>query len=124
MRCEGSDTSGTTNAANPCQEAALQIRVRAGPEGPNHFVDTVAGAVREATAAQVTDRADVEIVYVNAADPHAVVKRPEVAGFWERLTGVALMVPETPQVRDADCAHQKCGRLCRCFCCRFAEFEV
>ncbi|WP_299817573.1 LacI family DNA-binding transcriptional regulator [uncultured Roseibium sp.] len=70
------------------------------PEGPNHFVETIASAVHEAASAQVADRVDVEVMFVNAADPHALVehlKRLNLA----TLDGVAIMVPETPQVRDA-----------------------
>nr|WP_280115258.1 substrate-binding domain-containing protein [Roseibium denhamense] len=70
------------------------------PEGANHFVETVAEAVRDAANAEVTDRADVEIVHVNTSDPHAVVKRLKALDLSE-LDGVAMMVPETPQVRDA-----------------------
>lgn len=88
-----------TNAANLARKRRYKF-VFVLPEGPNHFVETVAGAVREAAAAQVTDRADVEIVYVNAADPHAVVERLKSLDLGT-LDGVALMVPETPQVRDA-----------------------
>ncbi|MET1416031.1 LacI family DNA-binding transcriptional regulator [Roseibium sp. HPY-6] len=88
-----------TNAANLAKKRRYKFTFVL-PEGPNHFVETVAGAVREATDAQVTDRADVDIIYVNAADPHAVVKRLKSLDLG-RLDGVAIMVPETPQVRDA-----------------------
>lgn len=88
-----------THAANLAKKKRYRF-VFVLPEGPNQFVETVAGAVGEAAAAQVADRADVDIIYVNAADPHAVVKRLKALDL-AQLDGVALMVPETPQVRDA-----------------------
>ncbi len=88
-----------TNAANLAKKRRYKF-VFVLPEGPNHFVEAVASAVRGAADAQVTDRADVDIVYVNAADPHAIVKRLKALDLGQ-LDGVAIMVPETPQVRDA-----------------------
>ncbi|MBG6157507.1 LacI family transcriptional regulator [Labrenzia sp. EL_159] len=88
-----------TNAANLAKKRRYNF-VFVLPEGPSSFVDTVAAAVREAADAQVTDRADVEVRYVNAADPHAIVKCLKSLDLGQ-LDGVAIMVPETPQVRDA-----------------------
>lgn len=88
-----------TNAANLAKKRRYKF-VFVLPEGPNHFVDTVSEAVHGASDAQVTDRADVEVVHVNASDPHAIVKRLKSLDLGQ-LDGVALMVPETPQVRDA-----------------------
>lgn len=93
-----------TNAANLAKKRRYNF-VFVLPDGPNHFVESVAAAVREAAGAQVTDRADVALLEVNAADPHAIVKRLKSLDL-TRLDGVALMVPETPQVRDA-IAHLK-----------------
>lgn len=70
------------------------------PEGPNQFVDTFRIALREATEAQVADRLTARIVAVPAHDPHAVVRTLDGLPL-SRLDGVAIMAPETPQVRDA-----------------------
>ncbi|WP_305987848.1 LacI family DNA-binding transcriptional regulator [Roseibium sp. MMSF_3544] len=88
-----------TNAANLAKKRRYKF-VFVLPDGPNHFVETVVEAVREASGAQVTDRADVDVLFVNTADPHAVVKRLMSLDL-SQLDGVAIMVPETPQVRDA-----------------------
>ena len=88
-----------TNAANLAKKRRYKF-VFVLPEGPNHFVETVAAAVQEAASAQVADRADVHVMFVNTADPHAVVKRLGALDLGQ-LDGVAMMVPETPQVRDA-----------------------
>ncbi|WP_428523448.1 LacI family DNA-binding transcriptional regulator [Roseibium sp.] len=88
-----------TNAANLAKKRRYKFMFVL-PQGPNHFVDTVGEAIREAADAQVTDRADVEIAYVNVSDPHAVAKKLTMLDL-DLLDGVALMVPETPQVRDA-----------------------
>jgi len=88
-----------TNAANLARQRQYRF-VFVLPEGPNHFVETIAAAVLEAAGAQVADRTDVAVIHVNAADPHAVVDRLKRLDL-SSLDGVALMVPETPQVRDA-----------------------
>jgi LacI family transcriptional regulator, galactose operon repressor len=88
-----------TNAAN----LAMQRRYRfvfVLPDGPNHFVETIVSAVAEASGTQIVDRANVDVMLVNAADPHAVVDSLKTLNLSE-LDGVAIMVPETPQVRDA-----------------------
>ncbi|SEL79738.1 transcriptional regulator, LacI family [Roseovarius azorensis] len=70
------------------------------PEGPSQFVDTLAAAIEEAYASQVADRTLIEIIRVPLLDPHVIV-RNLLSLQTDRLDGVALMVPETPQVRDA-----------------------
>jgi len=88
-----------THAANLAKQRRYKF-VFVLPEGPNHFVETIVLAVHEASIAQISDRVDVEVMQVNAADPHAVVDRLQTLNL-SRLDGVAIMVPETPQVRDA-----------------------
>ncbi|WP_228929514.1 LacI family DNA-binding transcriptional regulator [Roseibium aggregatum] len=88
-----------TNAANLARQRQYKF-VFVLPEGPNHFVETLVAAVEEASGAQVADRTDVSVLLVDAADPHAVVDRLKTLDLSE-LDGVAMMVPETPQVRDA-----------------------
>ncbi|MEM6931954.1 MAG: LacI family DNA-binding transcriptional regulator [Pseudomonadota bacterium] len=70
------------------------------PEGPSAFVDALRDAIQEADASQLMDRTALTTIQVPFHDPHAIVAalRP-LAG--SGLDGVALMVPETPQVRDA-----------------------
>lgn len=70
------------------------------PEGPNQFADSLRAALDEAHVAQVSDRTVIEVVRVPLHDPHAIVRRLRQLAA-ETLDGVALMVPETPQVRDA-----------------------
>jgi LacI family transcriptional regulator len=70
------------------------------PEGPNQFAASLRAALDEAHAAQISDRTAIEIVRVPLLDPHAIVRRLRQLAA-ETLDGVALMVPETPQVRDA-----------------------
>jgi LacI family transcriptional regulator len=75
------------------------------PEGPSQFVDTLRAALAEAGASQVADRAVVRTVQVPAYDPEAVVRALQSLNT-ARVDGVAMMTPETPQVRDA-IAHLK-----------------
>lgn len=70
------------------------------PEGPNQFVGTLKAAIVEAAAAQLADRTTVKVVPVPVNDPHAVVRALYSLNA-SRLDGVAIMTPETPQVRDA-----------------------
>lgn len=70
------------------------------PEGPNQFVEMVRAALLETTEAQQSDRVSVKVVNLPTYDPHAVVRAIDALKP-EHLDGVALMVPETPQVRDA-----------------------
>ncbi len=88
-----------TNAANLARQRQYKF-VFVLPEGPNHFVETLVAAVEEASGAQVADRTDVSVLLVDAADPHVVVDKLKTLDLSE-LDGVAMMVPETPQVRDA-----------------------
>ncbi len=70
------------------------------PEGPGQFVETLRAALLEATAAQVADRLSVRIEQAPAHDPHATARKLDALDL-RRLDGVAIMSPETPQVRDA-----------------------
>lgn len=88
-----------TNAANLAKQRRYKFLFVL-PEGSNHFVETIVSSVEEASGTQIVDRADVDVLLVNAADPHAVVDRLKMLDL-SALDGVAIMVPETPQVRDA-----------------------
>jgi LacI family transcriptional regulator len=88
-----------THAANLARQRLYRF-VFVLPEGSNHFVETIVAAVQEASGSHIADRAQVEVLLVNTSDPHAVVDRLKSLDL-ETLDGVAIMVPETPQVRDA-----------------------
>jgi LacI family transcriptional regulator len=75
------------------------------PEGPGQFVGTLRRAVAEAIAAQQGERLSASIVSVAVNDPHEIARRLRSVRP-DRHDGVALLVPETPQVRDA-IAHLK-----------------
>ncbi len=70
------------------------------PAGPSRFVELLRSALREATATTLADRTRIRNIPVPIHEPHAIV-RALVALNVKALDGVALMVPETPQVRDA-----------------------
>ena len=70
------------------------------PEHDDPFTDLIQAAVAEANEALVHERTSVSIVRVQANDPYKVTRELDrLSG--ETLDGVAIMVPETPQVRDA-----------------------
>ncbi|MCX7888397.1 MAG: LacI family DNA-binding transcriptional regulator [Rhodobacteraceae bacterium] len=68
------------------------------PEPATAFLSAVRGAVEGLAALAATERADIAIVDVPAFDPHAVAR---ALHDLEGADGVALMAPDTPQVRDA-----------------------
>lgn len=70
------------------------------PEGPSQFTETLKAALQEAYASQIADRMVLRTVTVPATDPHAIVRSLRSLDT-DRLDGVAIMAPETPQVRDA-----------------------
>lgn len=70
------------------------------PEAPSQFVESIKIALREAYASQLADRVLLRIVPVAAHDPHAIVRALRSLDA-ASLDGIALMVPETPQVRDS-----------------------
>jgi LacI family transcriptional regulator len=70
------------------------------PDGPSQFALSLKGALQEAYASQIADRTVVKVIRVPIADAHAIVRALQAASA-DGLDGIALMVPETPQVRDA-----------------------
>lgn len=70
------------------------------PEAPSQFAIALETALQEAYGSQVADRTLIRIVRIPANDPHAIVQslRKLQKGLFD---GVALMAPETPQLRDA-----------------------
>jgi len=70
------------------------------PEGAGQFAQSLESALQETHALQIADRTVIRTVRVPIGDPHAIVRTLQ-AVHAAGLDGIALMVPETPQVRDA-----------------------
>ena len=69
------------------------------PDGSSQFVDAIRAALRDAHGAQVADRVTLNLISVPANDPHAIVRRLMALDL-AQMDGIALLVPETPQIRD------------------------
>ncbi len=70
------------------------------PDTTAPFVAALRAAMDEATGGQVADRVGISILPVAAHDPHAVARALLDLGE-QKYSGVAVMAPETPQLRDA-----------------------
>ena len=70
------------------------------PDGPSQFAQSLKSAIHEAYASQIADRTVIKVIRVPITDPHAIVRALQ-SGSADGIDGIALMVPETPQVRDA-----------------------
>lgn len=70
------------------------------PEGSSEFANALKGALLEAYASHFADRTHIKIFRVPQQDPNAIVRTLKSLNL-EHFDGLALMVPETPQVRDA-----------------------
>ncbi len=70
------------------------------PEGRTQFVEMLKSALQEAAEAQIADRVVLKTVLVSPHDPHAMARAIRALDPAE-LDGAAIMVPETPHVRDA-----------------------
>ncbi len=88
-----------TSAANLARQRLYRFAFVL-PEGPSQFVESLKAALSEAYASQIADRMTLKIVSTAANDPHAIVRSLRALDP-SRLDGVAIMAPETPQVRDA-----------------------
>ena len=88
-----------TSAANLARQRQYTF-VFVLPEGPSQFVESIRIALREAYSSQLADRVLLRVVSVPSHDPHAIVLALRALDL-RALDGIALMVPETPQVRDA-----------------------
>lgn len=88
-----------TSAANLARQRQYRFAFVL-PEGPSQFVDTLRAALEEASSPHVADRLLVKIVTIPPHDPHSIVRQLRSLNP-KRLEGVAIMAPETPQVRDA-----------------------
>jgi LacI family transcriptional regulator len=70
------------------------------PDTESQFVQTLADALREAASTAITARMQVDLIRFPAEDMHALAHR--LAGLADQeISGIALMAPETPVVRDA-----------------------
>lgn len=70
------------------------------PEGTSQFANALKDALQEAYSSNVADRTHLKIVRVPSQDPDAIVRTLRSLNT-DRLDGLAIMAPETPQVRDA-----------------------
>lgn len=70
------------------------------PAGASQFIEALESSLAEVAASYVADRTTVTTIRVPQRDPHAIVRVLRSLDT-ETLDGIALMVPETPQVRDA-----------------------
>lgn len=88
-----------TTAANLARQRQYRFAYLL-PEGPSQFASGLKAALKEANSAQITDRVMLKVLSVPANDPNRVVKSIRSLNP-DKFDGVAMMVPETPQVRDA-----------------------
>lgn len=88
-----------TYAANLARQKSYRF-VFVLPEGPSQFVDGLRAAIAEAASASMAERIETRVVQVPQNDPHAVVRRLYMLNP-DKTDGVAIMAPESPQVRDA-----------------------
>ncbi|MEM6481453.1 MAG: LacI family DNA-binding transcriptional regulator [Pseudomonadota bacterium] len=88
-----------TNAANLARQRQYNFAFIL-PEGSSQFANALQDALQEAYTSQVADRTHLRVLRVPLHNPHAIVRTLRSLNL-ERLDGLALMVPETPQVRDA-----------------------
>jgi LacI family transcriptional regulator len=82
------------------------------PNTKSEFVGRLREALDELKQVPGPDRTSVEAILASVDDPNATA-RILASLDAERFDGVAIMCPETPQVRDA-VMRLKPGRSCRC----------
>lgn len=70
------------------------------PDSPNAFLASLRTAIEAAAELAAYDRAEVNTVTVPALDSNAYARALDVL-LDEGIDGLAIMAPETPQVRDA-----------------------
>jgi LacI family transcriptional regulator len=96
-----------TTAANLARQRQYRFAYLL-PEGPNQFADSLRATLSEAYSARIADRVALKVMSVATNDPHLIVKSIRSLNL-DRLDGVAIMAPETPQVRDAIGRLKKAG---------------
>lgn len=70
------------------------------PDSESQFVRSLVDAIGEASKVQSTDRTMIKVISVPENDPHSVVHSLDKLDPLN-VDGVAIMAPETPQLRDA-----------------------
>ena len=70
------------------------------PEHDDEYVRQIEDAITEANVSLIYERTQVSILHAPANDPHQVALILDSL-LCDRTDGVAIMAPETPQVRDA-----------------------
>jgi LacI family transcriptional regulator len=70
------------------------------PAHDDEFIDTILAAISEANASLLHERTHISVIRAPANDPHKIAE--EIEGLsTDDVDGIAIMAPETPQVRDA-----------------------
>ncbi len=78
------------------------------PDHDDEFTNMIHLAIDEANVSMVHERTTVSIIRVPANDPHRIAQ--EIDGLSaDKVDGVAIMAPETAQVRDAILRLETCG---------------
>lgn len=70
------------------------------PDRSDQFLDLIHAAIHEANRTSFQQRTRIDIVNVPTNDPHAIAQAIDTVCAGD-VNGVAIMAPETPQVRDA-----------------------
>lgn len=78
------------------------------PDGHSRFVEAILAALDEARSGQMTDRVQLTTLTVPMRDPHALANLLGGINATD-CEGVAIMAPESPQVRDAAARLRQAG---------------
>lgn len=70
------------------------------PAHDDEFIDLVRGSIAEANMSMAHERTNVSIIRASSNDPHMIGHALDNLSS-ELVDGVAIMAPETPQVRDS-----------------------
>lgn len=70
------------------------------PDHDDEFIDLVRDAIAEANMSMAHERTNVSIIRASSNDPHKIAHALDTLSC-EQVDGVAIMAPETPQVRDS-----------------------
>jgi LacI family transcriptional regulator len=95
------------SAANLARRAEYKL-VFLLPDHDDEFTDMILMAIDEANVFMAHERTTVSIIRVPANDPHRIVQEIDGLSAY-KVDGVAIMAPETAQVRDAILRLDACG---------------
>jgi LacI family transcriptional regulator len=70
------------------------------PDHEDEFINMIHDAIDEANASMTHERTSISIIRVPANDPHRIAQQIDKLSP-DEVGGVAIMAPETAQVRDA-----------------------